>query len=174
MPSLRHLFAVIVIASLTVTSQAQTAGWKSVIYGRISLHYPPTWHLTRDSRGAQTRISLTPDSMQNLTMRMFEAFELPSTAEHNYAFLKTNFTALIKTGVSEDAKFVKTEEISFKGHKCMHAEVISSGLPTSVYGIDAGADIYLIMITRRRYSQKADPGIERDGTAILNSISFAP
>lgn len=173
MPSFRYLLTAAVIFSLTVTSRAQTAGWKSVTYGKASLHYPPTWHLTRDSRGTQTRISLTPDSMQNLSMRMIEMYELPSNAEHNYAFFKANFTELIKNGTSSDAKFLKMEEMSFKGHKCMHAEIISGSLPSSVYGIDAGADIYLILVTKRRYSQVADPGLDRDGTAILNSISFA-
>jgi len=144
-----------------------------VTYGKISLLYPPTWHLTRDNRGEQTRISLTPDSMQKLSMRMVEIYELPVTPEHNYASLKANFASLIRTGTSEDAKFLKTEEINFKGHKCMHAEVVSGSLPSSVYGLDAGPAIYVILLTKRRYSQKADPGLERDGTAIFNSITFA-
>ncbi len=80
--------------------------------------------------------------------------------------------AILKPWVDQGGKILKSEEITFKGHKSMYAEIIASSLPTKVYGVDAGDYIYVIVLTRRRYSKIADAGLERDGTGILNSISF--
>ena len=160
------------VCCLWVAGRGQGATWKTVLCGKVSVKYPPTWHQTRDAHGSQVRITLTPDSMQNLTMRMFVIFDLPTDAQHNYAYFKKNFVPLIKAGVEADAKIVKTEEITFKEHKTMYAEIISSSLPVKLYGIDAGSHIYMVVLTQRRYSQVADPGIERDDMGILNSMKF--
>lgn len=170
----RHLLIALLISTLTFTTHAQTTTWKSTTYGKLSLHYPPTWHLARYDKGIQTHISITPDSMKNLLMQMFEVWELPTSAEHTYAFFKANLTPILRNATAPDATVVKTEEISFKGHKCMRTEMISGSLPIIVYGLDAGTAIYLVVLTPRRYSKVPDPALERDERAALNSITLAP
>lgn len=171
---MRPLFIALLITTLTLTTHAQTSAWKSTTYGKVSLRYPPTWHLARYDRGIQTHISITPDSMKNLLMQMFEVWELPTSAEHNYAFFKANLAPILRNATAPDATVVKKEEISFKGHKCVRTEMLSGSLPTTVYGVDAGTAIYLVVLTPRRYIKIADPGMERDERAILNSITFTP
>ncbi len=79
--------------------------------------------------------------------------------------------SLITSG--SDAKVVKTEEITFKGHKCIYADVIQNGLPNKMYGIDAGKVLYLVIMYPRRYIKVPDAAMERDETMILNSFVFA-
>ena len=172
MPILRVLSIIVVMSCLAFGGRAQQTSWKSLKLNKVSVNYPPSWHLTRETRGAQVRVTLTPDSMQQLTMRMFEIMELPLDGEHNYAYFKKEFPTILKPWVDQGGKILKSEEITFKNHTSMYAEIIASSLPTKVYGVDAGDYIYVIVLTRRRYSKIADPGLERDGMGILNSISF--
>jgi len=173
MHAIRHLFISVIISSLAITAHAQTSAWKSATYGKLSLHYPPTWQLTRDDKTEQTRITLTPDSMKNLAMGVFAVYELPTSTEHTYTIFKENLTPIVQAATAQDAKVVKIEETTFKGHKCMHAEIISGSLTSTFYGIDAGTAIYLIFSIPRQHGKVADPGLERDEKAILNSITLA-
>ncbi len=172
MPFLRLLPITIVFYLFGFTVKTQLPGWKSVKCGKASLNFPGTWHMTRETRGAQVRVTLTPDSMQQLTMRMFEIIYLPMGGEHNYAWFKKNFASMLQPYVDQGGKILKTTEITFKGHTSMYAEMIASSLPVKVYGINGGSEIYLIVLTQRRYVKVADPGLERDGNGILNSIAF--
>jgi len=84
---LRQLLATSLGCALTLSGLAQSASWKTLHHGKMSLSYPPTWHLTQNEKDQQTRFTLTPDSMQNLDMRMLMVFELPVTGDRNYTFL---------------------------------------------------------------------------------------
>jgi hypothetical protein len=110
--------------------------------------------------------------MQRLTMRMFEMMELPVDSAHDYGYLKKSFKALLHPSSESPTKILKTEEIIFKAHNCMYAEMTNNSLPQKVYAIDAGHIIYLVILTESRYSKIADPGMKRDGMAILNSITL--
>ena len=54
----------------------------------------------------------------------------------------------------------------------MYAEIIQSSLPAKVYGINAGTKIYIVVLLQRRHVNIPDPKIEKDETAILNSITI--
>jgi len=128
--------------------------------------------MTREAHGEQTRVTLTPDSMQNLAMRIIEIIDLPLSGSHTYANFKSNFTSILEAQPDAGIKVTKNEEITFKGHKTMYADIIRSSLPGKVYAIDGGTDIYLLFVLLRRHITVADPALERDEKTILNSIAF--
>jgi hypothetical protein len=170
----RHLLYATVLCFFTFASHGQSPAWNSLRYGKISLHYPPTWHVNKEAPHAgQSRLTLTPDSMQNLTMKIIEIYELTVSGDHTYARFKNDFASMLQSRSGMGTKVLKTEEISFKGHKTMYAETIQSSLPAKVYGINAGTEIYPIILIQRRYSNIPDPRLEQDEMAILNSITIA-
>ena len=128
--------------------------------------------MTREAHGDQTQVTLTPDSMQNLTMRMIEIIDLPQSGSHTYANFKSGFTSILEAQPDAGIKVTRSEEITFKDHKTMYAEIIRSSLPAKVYGINGSTDIYLLFVTPRRHVTVADPALERDEQTILNSITF--
>lgn len=172
MPFLRQPLIAFLCCALAIRGHAQSPSWKSLSYGKITLHYPPTWHMTKEARGRQARVTLTPDSMQHLTMRIVEFIGLPTDDSHNYASFKSGFVSLLEAQPDAGMKVTKSEEITFKDHKTMYAEVMRNSLQTKVYGIDGGTYIYLFFLLPRRYSAVPDPALERDEKAILNSITF--
>jgi len=173
MPLQRHLLLAAVICFFTFAGRGQSPAWNTFRFGKISLHYPPTWHANKEAvHAGQTRLTLTPDSMRNLAMQIIEIYELPMSGDHTYARFKKDFAATLQSRTGMDTKVLKVEEISFKGHKTMYAETIQSSLPAKVYGINAGTKIYPIILLQRRYSNIPDPRLEQDGMAILNSITI--
>jgi len=145
--------------------------WDVVKYSKISVMYPPTWHMTKESLGAQTRVTLTPDSMKSLEMRLVEIYEFPLTGNHTYESFKTIFPAMLKAKFGSEVQIPKIEEISFKDHMALYAD-IKSELPSKAYALNAGSAIYVIILQQRRWIHTPDPGMERDEKAILNSITF--
>ena len=105
-------------------------------------------------------------------MKVLAIFELPLGGDHTYAAFKSNFAAILNSDKDLPTKVLKTEEISFKGHKTIYAEIIRSSLPAKVYAIDAGNSIYLIFLLRSRHVNTPDPKMEKEETTILNSISI--
>jgi hypothetical protein len=71
MPNRLRLVIAMVFCCLASAGRGQSAAWKTLQCAKVSLRYPPTWHLAEESRGQQERYTLTPDSMQHLSMRMF-------------------------------------------------------------------------------------------------------
>lgn len=173
MPLQRSFLFIILSCLLTFASNAQDPSWKPYRYGNISLKYPPTWLPNKESQGGHTRVTLTPDSMRRLTMRIVEIYELKVEGDHTFASFKNGFATSLKSQ-DESTKVLKTEETSFKDHKAIYAEIIRSSLPARVYGINAGAYIYVVFLLKSRHVDVPDPKMEKDGMAILNSIVFAP
>ena len=66
------------------------------------MRYPPTWRTTKESHDGQTYATLTPDSMQNLSMRIIEIIELPLGGDHTYARFKKDFTAILNSQPERD------------------------------------------------------------------------
>jgi hypothetical protein len=172
MPILRQLLIYTVFGCQAFAGHAQHSTCVSLRNGKISLNYPPTWHMTKETRGNRTRTTLTPDSMQKLTMRMIEIVDIPVSSDYPYATLKSRFPSIVKMRPEDGIKITKIEEITFKDHKTMYAEFIRNGLPGKMYGIDGVPDIYLIAVTTRRYTNIPDVALERDEKMILNSITF--
>jgi hypothetical protein len=170
MPFLRPLVIINIFCLFMLSSGAQPPGWKSGKYGKISFNYPPAWQMTRESQGQRTRVTLTPDSMQTMSTKMFEISEIPLDNTHTFADFKPYIASVFSENKEVEGKVLKIEEISFKGHRCIYLDVVQNKLPNKVYGIDAGNVIYLVMIYPRRYIKIADPAMERDETAILNSF----
>ena len=168
----RKLLFVAVICLPAFAGHAQSPGWKSTQLGKISLQYPPGWQMKQETQGGLSRITLTPDSMQNLSMRMIELYDLPVSGTHTYTFFKENFAAMIQARDKDGTTIRKTAEISFKDHKTMYAEIVDRTLPAKVYGINNGTEIYMMIFVSRRHSWISDPGMERDEMGILNSITF--
>ena len=172
MPFLRQLLVIAVCCVLALPGRSQPPTWKPMRFGKISLNYPSTWHMSREAHGEQTRVTLTPDSMQHLTMRIIEIFELPLSGDHTYANFRSGFASILEAQPEAGIKVTRSEETTFKGHKTMYAEIIRNSLPGKVYGIDGGTDIYLLFVLPRRYAAVPDPALERDEKVILNSIAF--
>jgi len=160
------------ICCFTFTSHSQSPAWKPLRYGQIALKYPPTWQTERLSHNGQTAVTITPDSMKNLSMRIVSIFEFSLRGDHNYAAFKKDFATILQSRPDWPTKVLKTEEISFKSHKTMYAEIIESSLPAKVYAINVGTKIYLIALLQSRHVNIPDPKMEKDETAILNSISI--
>jgi len=173
MPLQSSFLCIILSCFLTFTGSAQDASWKPYRYGNISLKYPPTWLPNKESQGPQTRVTITPDSMRRLTMRMIEIYELKVEGDHTFANFKNGFATSLKSQ-DESTKVLKTEETSIKDHKAIYAEIIRSSLPARVYGINAGASIYVVFLYKSRHVDIPDPKMEKDEMTILNSIVFAP
>ncbi len=156
---------------VALSAGAQTIAWKVVTYGRISVMYPPTWHMSKERHEPLTRVTLTPDSMQDLDMRLVQIYEFPTNSNHTYESFKTIFPSLLKAQFGTGVPTPKIDEISFKDHKALYADV-KSELPSKAFALNAGAAIYVIILQQRRWIHTPDPGIERDEKAILNSITF--
>jgi hypothetical protein len=163
-----HLIGFLCVA---LSAGGQTIAWKVVNYGGISVMYPPTWHMTKERHESLTRVTLTPDSMQNLDMRLVQIYEFPTSSNHTYESFKTVFPSMLKVQFGTEVPTPKIDEISFKDHKALYAE-IKSELPSKAYALNAGAAIYVIILQQRRWIHTPDPGMERDEKAILNSITF--
>lgn len=161
----------VLIVCLTPLLHAQTSARKPLKLGNISISYPSTWHQSRESRGAETRVELTPDSMQTLGMKMCTIFALPLSG-HDYAFFKEHFIQMTQTAIGSDGKILKTTETNFKGHKCMYADILESSLPVKEYGFTDGTYLYMFLLRPRRYVKVPDPALERDENGVLNSVSF--
>lgn len=173
MPFQIHLLFTVIICFFTSAGHGQSPAWNSLRYGKISLHYPPTWHVNKEAPHAgQSRLTLTPDSMRNLAMQIIEIYELTVSGDHTYARFKKDFATMLQSRPGMGTKVLKIEEISFKGHKTMYAETIQSSLPAKVYGINAGTEIYPIILIQRRHSNIPDLRMEQDEMAILNSITI--
>ena len=167
-----HLLFAALACFLTSATYGQAPAWKSLRYGKVSLNYPPTWRTTKESHEGQTHVTLTPDSMQNLSMRIIEIYEIPLGGDHTYARFKKDFAANLNSQPDGSTKVLKVEEISFKGHKTLYTEIIRSSLPAKAYAINAGSRIYLIFLLLSRHVNVPDPKMEKDEKAILNSITF--
>jgi hypothetical protein len=158
--------------SIGYPCDAQPTGWKLIKFGKATISYPANWHIANDTHENQSRVSMTPDSMQQLNLRLVVLFDLPTDDQHTFALFKKNFVGIVQPSIGPEAKMSKIEEISFKGHKCMYAEIARNSLPIKLYAINAGNDMYIFLLTLRRYSQVADTAMERDEMAILNSFAF--
>jgi hypothetical protein len=172
MPILRQLLICTLLPCLAFVGHAQHSTWKSLRDGKITLNYPPTWHMTKETVRDRTRTTLTPDSMQHLTLRMIEIVDIPVGSDYPFAALKSHFPSIIKLVSETRIKITREEETTFKDHKTMYAEYIRNGLPGKLYGIVAVPDIYLINVFTRRYTTVPDAALERDEKIILNSITF--
>jgi hypothetical protein len=172
MPFLGLPLAIILCCSFGCPVDVQPTGWKLLQLGKATVNYPASWQIAKASRDGQNRVTMTPDSMKQLTMRMVEIFYLATDEKRNFATLKQNFVAIVQPMIGSEGKIGKTEDIVFKGHKGIYAELVNSSLPIKLYAIDGGANLYLFLLTCRRYTQVANPALERDEKAILNSISF--
>jgi len=157
---------------VTLVGFGQNAEWKSLQLHIATFRYPASWQMLKDSHDNQTLIRLTPDSMQALSIKMVEIFDAPLTEQYDYKWFKANFPALLLPALGSGGKILTTKEIMFHGHSCMYADAISHGLPVKVYGLDGLFYAYTLLLTQRRYSQVADPALERDEMAILNSITY--
>lgn len=172
MPVLKCLLVASISCYLSFSSFGQGAGWKPLKLYNATFYYPPSWQLLKDSHGNQTRISLTPDSMQDLSMKMVEIFNAPLTDQYDYKWFKDNFSQVVLPALGPGGKILSTKEIVFHKHSCVYADAVRNGLPVKVYGLDGLFYVNILLLTQRRYSQIPDPALERDEMEILNSITY--
>jgi hypothetical protein len=172
MPMLRFLSIAAILCCLALNDFGQGAGWKPLKLDNATFHYPGSWQMLKASKANQTLIQLTPDSMQNLSMKMVEIFDAPLIGQYDYKWFKGHFTEVVLPALGSGGKLLTTKEIVFHGHSCMYADAVMNGLPVKIYGLDGLFYVYILMLTQRRYSQVADPALERDEMAILNSVTY--
>ncbi|HVV07053.1 MAG TPA: hypothetical protein VHC96_22650 [Puia sp.] len=168
----RYFLFVTLSCLFTMAGRGQAPSWKSLQLGVLSLKYPPTWVMEKTHGKVETYVVLTPDSMRSLPIKVLQIIELPVIGDHTYARFKKDFATMLTSNPDWPTKILKTEEISFKGHKTMYAEIIRSSLRGKVYGINTGGVIYAILLLQSRHVGVPDPKMERDGAAILDSITF--
>jgi hypothetical protein len=63
------------------------------------------------SKGNQTLIRLTPDSMQDLPMKMVEIFDAPLTDEYDFKWFKGHFSEVVLPALKSGGKLLATKEI---------------------------------------------------------------
>jgi len=95
MPFQRYLLFVTLFCISTFAGFGQGPTWKSLRIGLMSLKYPPTWQTEKHKGEIETLVSLTPDSMRNLGMRIIQISELPIIGDHTYANFKKGFAAAL-------------------------------------------------------------------------------
>jgi hypothetical protein len=172
MPELRCLSIAAMLCCLALSDFGQSAAWKPLKLDIATFRYPSSWQILKDTHGNQTLIRLTPDSMQNLSMKMVEIFDAPLTDRYDYKWFKAHFSDVVLPALGSGGKILTTKETIFHGHSCMYAEAVMNGLPVKVYGLDGLFYVYILLLTQRRYSQIPDPALERDEMTILNSITY--
>jgi hypothetical protein len=172
MPILRCLSIAAILSCLALSNFGQSAGWKPLKLDIATFQYPGSWQMLKATHGNQTLILLTPDSMQDLPMKMVEIFDAPLIGQYDFKWFKGHFSDVVLPALGSGGKIVTTKETVFHGHSCMYAEAVMNGLPVKVYGLDGLFYVYVLLLTQRRYSQVADPALERDEMTILNSITY--
>jgi hypothetical protein len=172
MPLLRCLSIGAILCCLALNDFGQAADWKPLKLDIATFHYPGSWQMLKASKNNQTLIRLTPDSMQDLPMKMVEIFDAPLIEEYDFKWFKGHFSEVVLPALGSGGKLLTTKEIVFHGHSCMYADAVMNGLPVKVYGLDGLFYVYILLLTQRRYSQVADPALDRDEMAILNSITY--
>jgi hypothetical protein len=169
---LRSLSIAAILCCGALNDCSQGVGWKPLKLGNATFHYPGSWKMLNASKPNQTLILLTPDSMENLSMKMVEIFDAPLIGQYDYKWFKGHFKEVVLPALGSGGKLLTTKEIGFHGHSCMYADAVMNGLPVKIYGLDGLFYVYILMLTQRRYSQVADPALERDEMAILNSVTY--
>jgi hypothetical protein len=172
MSKLRCLSIVALFCCLALSDFGQYSGWKPLKLGNATFQYPGSWQMLKTTHGSRTLVTLTPDSMQNLSMKMVQIFNAPLIGDHDYKWFKGHFAEVVLPALGERGKILTKKEIVFHNHSCMYAEAVMYGLPVKVYGLDGLFYVNILMLTQRRYSHVADPGLERDEMAILNSLIY--
>jgi hypothetical protein len=172
MPLRRCLSIGAILCCLALNGLGQGTGWKTLKLNTATFHYPATWQMLKDSKGEQKLIRLTPDSMQHLDMKMVEIFDAPLTEQYSFKWFEEHFSDVVLPALGSKGKIFTTKEIVFHNHPCLYAEGVIHGIPVKVYGLDGLFYVYILLLTQRRYSQVADPALERDEMAILNSITY--
>jgi hypothetical protein len=100
---------------MATAGRAQGSAWKAVKVGNITLKYPPNWQVDSSGSGEQMGVTLTPDSLRDLNMRMCVIFRLSTDSSHDYGYLKTNFTSLIESSIGPDAYFLRLADTDETG-----------------------------------------------------------
>ena len=172
MPNLRCLSIAAILCGLALNDFGQSAGWKTLKLDDATFHYPASWQMVKLGKDNQTLIRLTPDSMQDLPMKMVEIFDAPLAGQFDYKWFKAHFKEVILPALGSGGKLLTTKETVFHGHACMYADAVMNGLPVKVYGLDGLFYVYVLLLIQRRYSQVPDPALERDEMVILNSIIY--
>jgi len=172
MPILRCLAIAAISCCVTLNGFGQSADWKLLKLDIATFRYPPSWQMLKDSHDNQTFIRLTPDSMKELSMKMVQISDAHLIQQYDYKWFKAHFASVVLPGLGSGGRLLTTKEIIFHNHSCMYADAIMHGLPTKVYALDGLFYVYIVLLTQRRYSQVADPALEKDEMAILNSITY--
>lgn len=172
MSIIRYLSVAAILCCLVFGSFGQTDGWRPLKLDFATFYYPSSWRMLKDTHGDQTLIRLTPDSMQNLAMKMVEIFQAPLIGKTDFNWFKGHFSQVVMPGLEDGGKILATKEIVFHNHACIYADAVVNGLPVKVYGLDGLFYVYILVLTQRRYSRIPDPALERDEMAILNSVTY--
>lgn len=166
----RTILVVLLIFSFRVHSIAQEVTYDTLRQGKVLLRFPHTWHPLKEIRDNFTRITLTPDSLNDLKMKAFELIEFDMHG-NSFEEFKEDFLYTIRSR-AKDVKIwiVKKQDIVFKGRKTVYAEVTIGPIPEKVYGIDGGKMLYLISLLGRDINGAPDKRLEQDEKAILQSM----
>src|ERR1700722_210337 len=154
---LRSWLLTAAFCSLAFAGRTQAPTWKWLRYGKLSLMYPPTWHMAKENIDGQSYVTITPDSMQNMVVQMFEIDELTLPANYTFAKYKKDLRGILTSKPDWPTKVLQTREIVFKRHKTIFAKIIRRSLPGKIYGIDDGTKIYAVILFERRYSNIPAP-----------------
>jgi len=172
MPILRCLPIIAMLCCLVLNDFGQDSGWKLLKLDNAAFQYPASWQMLKATHGNQTLIRLTPDSMQDLSMKMVEIFDAPLIGGNDFKWFKGHFSEVVMPALGADGKILTRKEMVFHNHSCVYADAVMNGLPVKVYGLDGLFYVYILILTQRRYSQVPDPALERDEMSILNSITY--
>ncbi|HTR29744.1 MAG TPA: hypothetical protein VMH27_10775 [Puia sp.] len=175
MTFIRPLVFPALLLAVSTAAFSQSAAWRTLRSGKISLKYPPAWHATNEPFHSGIRITLTPDSLKDMAIRAVEILEAPVKGDLDFTGFKADFKTIIRSRTKDDTTQFTTmvKQIVFKGRETVYVEALEGGIPAKVYGINGGTVIYYITLLARPQRGSNDRQLGQDEEAILNSLVMA-
>lgn len=166
-------FLIIITLFLSSSSfcKAQTPAYHSLKNGKVFMKVPNTWTSQIDTIKDVFRISVTPDTLADLTIKAIELFEIKMHGR-TFAKFKEDFdhTITSRMGGGRDSKILRKENIVFKGYQTVYAEAISNNVRTKNYGVNCGSTVYLLILVDRDVNGVFDTRMQKEEEAILSSL----
>jgi hypothetical protein len=159
-----------------ISSYLSTIVWKEAKYNNVFFKYPSDWFYEKETVQGWTRLTATPESLKHIkTVRAFEVIEI-DPGGRTFAEFKRDFVYTISNRGGSPATLIEREEITFKNHEAVYAEIIQdpkdAAMPTKSWGLHAGNKFYLVTIISRPNGDSDKLIVDKVTNEMLKSLSL--